>query len=54
MIDLDPDLYNTHSFRFGRATDMATQGYTDIQIRMAGRWSSAAYKKYIKPHIIVI
>ena len=54
MIDLDPDHYNTHSFRFGRATDMARLGYTDIQIAMAGRWSSTAYKKYIKPYIIVI
>jgi len=51
-IDLDPSDYNTHSFRIGRASDKWRKGYTDIQIAMAGRWTSAAYKKYIKPQII--
>ena len=44
--------YNTHSFRIGKATDMWKQGYTDMQICLAGRWNSKAYKKYIKPQIL--
>jgi integrase len=45
------DFYN-HSFRIGKATDMARQGFTDTQICMAGRWSSSAFKKYIKPQLL--
>ena len=41
--------YNTHSFRIGKATDMAVQGYTPTQISLLGRWNSTAYLKYIKP-----
>ena len=44
--------YNTHSFRMGKATDMWRQGYTDMQICLAGRWNSKACKKYIKPQIL--
>ncbi len=51
-LHLSPTVYNTHSFRIGKATDMHRDGYTDSQIMMAGRWSSSTYKKYIKPHII--
>ena len=44
--------FSSHSFRIGKATDMAKRGFTDIQICMAGRWSSAAFKKYIKPQLL--
>jgi site-specific recombinase XerD len=44
--------YNTHSFRIGRATDMYTQGFSDAQIAMAGRWKSRAFVTYIKPRIV--
>ena len=44
--------FNNHSFRIGRATDMAKSGFTDRQICMAGRWTSSAFNKYIKPQII--
>ena len=53
-IDLLPSGYDTHSLRISKATDMACSGYTDTQIAMAGRWTSSAYKKYIKPQIIRI
>ena len=46
--------YNTHSFRIGRATDMASQGASDQQIMMAGRWKSLAFKKYIRPTVILL
>ena len=44
--------FNTHSFRIGRATDMAAAGASDRQIMIAGRWKSLAFKKYIRPAII--
>lgn len=46
------DLYNTHSFRIGRATDMHLAGATDSQIAAMGRWHSTAYKKYIRPTVL--
>ena len=48
-LNYDATLYNTHSFRIGRASDMATEGYSENQIAMVGRWNSDAYKRYIKP-----
>lgn len=46
--------YNTHSFRIGRATDLASQGASDQQIMMAGRWKSMAFKKYIRPTVVLL
>ena len=40
--------YTTHSFRIGGASYMATQGYSDAQIRQAGRWTSNAFLSYIR------
>ena len=44
--------FSNHSFRIGKATDMSRRGFTDTQICLAGRWSSAAFRKYIKPQIL--
>ena len=44
----DAGNYNTHSFRAGMATHMALRGYSTEQIKLAGRWASDAYKKYIR------
>ena len=38
----------THSFRAGMATMMARACCSDEQIQLAGRWSSDAFKLYIK------
>lgn len=38
----------THSFRIGRATDLALQGLSDDKIKMMGRWSSNSYARYIR------
>ena len=46
--------YNTHSFRIGKATAMAKAGHSHSQIALAGRWSSNAFLKYIKPSLISI
>lgn len=41
--------YNTHSFRIGRATQLAMEGVSKTTIKSTGRWQSSAYLKYIKP-----
>ena len=48
------DVFNTHSFRIGRATLWAKQGYSSSQIQHMGRWSSDAFEKYIRPDIVVL
>ena len=45
---LDSSLYDTHSFRIGRATDLMRSGYTVDQIKLLGRWKSNAVFKYIR------
>ena len=37
-----------HSFRSGLASLMAMAGFSDETIKAAGRWSSDAFKRYIK------
>lgn len=41
-------LYKTHSFRIGRATDLAIQGLPSEAIMKMGRWSSTCYNLYIR------
>lgn len=43
-----PGHFGTHSFRIGRATDLALQGFSDQQIQTFGRWKSLAFQKYIR------
>ena len=38
----------THSFRMGRATDLAAKSVPAADIMKLGRWSSGAYKLYIR------
>lgn len=40
--------YTSHSFRIGRATDLASMGMPSCLIQKMGRWSSDAYKTYIR------
>ena len=47
-IDTSLGPLTTHSFRAGMATMMAEAGCTDDQIQLAGRWSSDAFKLYVK------
>ena len=44
-----PDQYGTHSFRIGRATQLADEHVADVTIRQSGRWNSNAFKAYIRP-----
>ena len=42
-----------HSFRAGLSTLLAEKGFTEKQIITLGRWSSAAYKRYVKNGLLV-
>ena len=39
---------NTHSFRIGGASAAASAGIPDSQIQLLGRWSSDAYRRYLR------
>jgi hypothetical protein len=43
-----PGHFATHSFRIGRATDLALQGFPNHKIQTLGRWKSMAFQKYIR------
>lgn len=45
---INTNLYSSHSFRIGAATNAAMQGLSSDQIQVLGRWKSAAYKTYIR------
>jgi hypothetical protein len=45
---LDTKKFKSHSFRIGSASYYASLGYSDSQIRIMGRWSSDAFKMYIR------
>ena len=47
-VNLDPLMYDTHSLRIGRATDMLKYGYDIEQIKQLGRWRSNAIYQYLK------
>jgi len=40
--------FNTHSFRIGSATTAAGNSISEDQLKVMGRWNSAAYKAYIR------
>ena len=47
-LQLDHKLYDTHSFRIGRASDLLKNGYSVEAIKMAGRWKSNAVYRYLR------
>ena len=47
-LNLQPEMYGTHSCRAGRAVEMAVAGASLLKIRTAGRWRSNAVYKYLK------
>ena len=40
--------FRSHSFRIGAATWLASKGVLDEAIKHMGRWSSNAFKRYIR------
>ena len=47
-LKLDPFLYDIHSFRIGRATDLFKAGVSVDNIKQLGRWKSNAVYKYLR------
>ena len=47
-LNLDSELYNCHSFRIGKASDMQKIGYSILEIQQKGRWVSNAVFKYLR------
>ena len=47
-LNLNPDLYDTHSLRIGRATDMQKEKKGIETIKSVGRWSSNAVYNYLR------
>ena len=47
-IGLNPAVYDFHSYRIGRASELIKLGYTVEQVKRFGRWRSNAVYKYIK------
>ena len=45
---LNPLVYDTHSFRIGRATDLQKMGASLVTIKKMGRWRSNSVYKYLK------
>ena len=47
-VGLNHKIYDTHSLRIGRATDLSKLGFSVDQIKFLGRWKSNAVYKYIR------
>lgn len=47
-IGLESKYYKSHSFRIGAATTAADKGFSDEEIKIAGRWKSSAFQTYIR------
>ena len=47
LCGLQPNNYNTHSFRIGAATTAAAAGLPAWLIKILGRWRSDSYERYI-------
>ena len=47
-LNLNPKLYDTHSFRIGRATDLKKFNVQFEQIKSLGRWRSNAIYSYLR------
>ena len=48
---VSPELYSSHSFRIGAASTAARLGISDQTIQVLGRWSSQAYRSYIRNNL---
>ena len=49
-IGLDTNVFKSHSFRIGSATNAFINGASNQQLQHMGRWKSNAFEKYIRIH----
>ena len=47
-LGLPIQVYTSHSFRIGRASDLASKGLSNETIKQLGRWKSDAVERYIR------
>lgn len=47
-VGLPTQIYTSHSFRIGRASDLASKGFPMDVIKKLGRWKSLAVERYIR------
>lgn len=52
-LGLHSSQFKSHSFRIGRATQLAIQGVPDKAIQQMGRWRSDCYKSYIRKSAVI-
>ena len=48
FLRLPTSIYTSHSFRIGRATDLASKGVLTSNIQKLGRWSTNTVERYIR------
>ena len=47
-LEAEAELYDMHSLRIGRASDLIKQNYSIEQVKRMGHWKSNAVYKYIR------
>ena len=47
-LGLPTQVYTSHSFRVGRASDLASKGVPNETIKKLGRWKSNVVERYIR------
>ena len=47
-LSLPTQVYTSHSFRTGRASDLASKSLSNETIKKLGRWKSDAVERYIR------
>lgn len=52
FLGIETKTFKTHSFRIGAATHMYVLGIAEQEIQRRGRWSSDAYKHYLRPELV--
>jgi len=45
--------YSSHSFRIGGCTSLARMGVSEEELKLAGRWRSDTYKKYVRRSTVI-
>ena len=48
QVGLNPDLYNVHSYRIGRGSDLMKLGLSVETIKKLGRWKSNTVFRYLR------